>query len=113
MIEQQLEQARLASLSLLELDEKQINDVLQKLADALEANTEAIIAANAKDLSRMDQSDYRYDRLLLNAGRIAGIASDTRNVASLPSPLHIRCCLLQARKLEDIHSPESLPPHHR
>ncbi len=90
MIEQQLEQARLASLSLLELDEKQINDVLRKLADALEANTEAIIAANAKDLSRMDQSDYRYDRLLLNAGRIAGIASDTRNVASLPSPLHIQ-----------------------
>ena len=90
MIEQQIEQARQASLSLLELNETQINEVLNKLADALEANTDAIIAANAQDLSRMDPSDYRYDRLLLNANRIAGIASDTRNVASLPSPLNIQ-----------------------
>ena len=90
MIEHLIEQARRASLSLLELDEKQINDVLNKLADALEANADAIIAANAKDLSRMDPADYRYDRLLLNASRISGIASDTRNVASLPSPLNIQ-----------------------
>ena len=90
MIEHLIEQARRASLSLLELDEKQINDVLNKLADVLEANADAIIAANAKDLSRMDPADYRYDRLLLNASRISGIASDTRNVASLPSPLNIQ-----------------------
>ena len=90
MIEHLIEQARRASLSLLELDEKQINDVLNKLADALESNADAIITANAKDLSRMDPADYRYDRLLLNASRISGIASDTRNVASLPSPLNIQ-----------------------
>ena len=64
--------------------------MLNKLADALEVNADAIIAANAKDLSRMDPADYRYDRLLLNASRISGIASDTRNVASLPSPLNIQ-----------------------
>ncbi|MBR5068735.1 MAG: glutamate-5-semialdehyde dehydrogenase [Bacteroidales bacterium] len=90
MIELQIEQARQASLSLLELNETQINEVLNKLADALEVNTGTIIEANARDLSRMDPTDYRYDRLLLNANRIAGIASDTRNVASLPSPLNIQ-----------------------
>ncbi len=89
MIENQIDQARIASLSLLELTEEQINKVLNNLADALVANTDSIISANAKDLSRMDPSDYRYDRLLLNAARIAGIASDTRNVATLPSPLNI------------------------
>jgi glutamate-5-semialdehyde dehydrogenase len=89
MIEQLLDQARIASLSLLELSDSQINEVLNKLADALVANTETIIAQNAKDLSRMDPTDYRYDRLLLNKDRIAGIASDTRNVASLASPLNI------------------------
>ena len=90
MIEHLIEQARSASLSLLELDENALNDVLNKLADALVAKTDAIIAANAQDLSRMDPADYRYDRLLLNADRIAGIASDTRNVASLPSPLNLQ-----------------------
>ncbi len=89
MIENQIDQARIASLSLLELTEEQINEVLNNLADALVANTDKIVAANAKDLSRMDPSDYRYDRLLLNPTRIAGIASDTRNVATLPSPLNI------------------------
>jgi len=89
MIEQLLEQARIASLSLLDLTDYQIQEVLNKLADALVLYTDNIIAENAKDLSRMDPTDYRYDRLLLDADRISGIASDTRNVASLPSPLDI------------------------
>ena len=39
---------------------------------------------NAKDLSRMDATDPKYDRLMLTADRIKGIASDISNVASLP-----------------------------
>jgi glutamate-5-semialdehyde dehydrogenase len=35
----------------------------------------------------MDASDPRYDRLLLTPERISAIASDCRNVATLPSPL--------------------------
>jgi len=89
MIENLLLAAREASLKLLDLSESQINDVLLRLADALVANTERIVAANTIDLSRMDPADSRYDRLLLNAERIAAIAQDTRNVASLPSPLNI------------------------
>lgn len=87
MIEHLLDNARRASYSLLDLTEAETNALLLKLADALEANIERIVEANASDLSRMDPSDPRYDRLLLNADRIRGIASDTRNVASLPSPL--------------------------
>lgn len=87
MIESQLDAARAASYALLDLDAAAIDRVLRELADALEANTQRIVAANAQDLSRMDPADSRYDRLLLDAGRIHGIAGDTRNVASLPSPL--------------------------
>ena len=35
----------------------------------------------------MDQSNPKYDRLKLTAERLKGIADDTRNVATLPSPL--------------------------
>lgn len=89
MITPLLQSARTASVALLDLSESQINDLLCRLADALVAHTDQIIEANAIDLSRMDPADSRYDRLLLNAERIQGIASDTRNVASLPSPLNI------------------------
>lgn len=65
---------------------QQTQDFLLALADALEANADAIVCANAIDLQKIDPSDYRYDRLRLDAARIAGIASDTRNVAHLPAP---------------------------
>lgn len=68
------------------LSDRQINATLLEVADRLEANTDIILAANALDLAKMDPSDYRYDRLKLTPERIGGIASDMRNVASLPSP---------------------------
>jgi len=64
-----------------------INDVLLKLADAVERNIPFILAENEKDLSKMDHNDPKFDRLLLTEERIKGIASDIRNVASLPSPV--------------------------
>lgn len=60
--------------------------MLNDTADALVAATDDILAANAADLSRMDQADPKYDRLKLTAGRIEAIAADMRNVATLPSP---------------------------
>lgn len=83
----QLEKARAASRSMLLLDNETINSVLLALADAAEQQSEMIIAANAKDLARMAPEDPKYDRLLLNKERIASIASDIRNVSTLPSPL--------------------------
>lgn len=76
-----------ASRSLNLVSVETINSVLNQVADAAIANSEAILVENAKDLARMDKSDPKYDRLKLTADRIAGIASDMRNVASLPSPV--------------------------
>lgn len=86
MIEDMLKEARRASKSLLRLTDDVIIKVLNDTADALVSNTDAILAANAKDLSRMSSDDPKYDRLKLTPERIAGIASDMRNVATLPSP---------------------------
>jgi len=64
-----------------------INQVLEDVAAAAIENTAFIIHENEIDLSRMDPSDPKYDRLMLTADRIKSIAADIRNVASLPSPL--------------------------
>ncbi|MDP2887511.1 MAG: glutamate-5-semialdehyde dehydrogenase, partial [Bacteroidota bacterium] len=66
---------------------EKINQVLSDVAEAAVANTAFILQENAKDLSRMDPADPKYDRLMLTADRIKGIAADILNVALLPSPL--------------------------
>ncbi len=64
-----------------------INSVLCSLADKILEKTPRILEANRLDLARMDENDPKYDRLLLNEDRLKDIASDLRNVASLPSPV--------------------------
>ena len=81
-------EAREASVSLLTLSDEQLNQVLLALADATETHIDNILAANRRDLERMDPANPKYDRLLLDSKRLTGIASDIRHVASLPSPLH-------------------------
>lgn len=63
-----------------------VNRTLLELADATEAEIAYIISENEKDLAAMDQSDPRFDRLKLTPERIKNIASDMRNVATLPFP---------------------------
>lgn len=82
-----LEAVKLASRKLALLDSKKINEVLISVADAAIDKTDVILKANQLDLQLMDSSNPKYDRLKLTAERIMGIASDIRNVASLPSPL--------------------------
>lgn len=76
-----------ASRQLLAIDDQKINEVLRAVADAAIENTDFILVENRKDLDRMDPANPKYDRLKLTAERLQGIASDTRNVALLPSPL--------------------------
>lgn len=64
-----------------------INRILNAVADAAIAETAYILAENEKDLARMDKNDPKYDRLKLTEERLKGIAADTRNVSTLPSPL--------------------------
>lgn len=67
-------------------DEKR-NEILNAVADAIIAKQDELLAANAKDLARMDKSNPLYDRLQLTEKRLEDIASDMRNVAMLPTPL--------------------------
>ena len=76
-----------ASRTLNLVDDETINQVLLALADEAIAKTPEILTENLKDLAAMDKSNPMYDRLLLSAERIEGIAADIRNVATLPSPL--------------------------
>lgn len=84
---QGLVQLRKASRQLLTVTPAQINEVLLALAEAALEQQAVILAANARDLGRMDPQNPMYDRLLLNPSRLAQIAADLRNVAALPSPL--------------------------
>lgn len=82
-----IEEAKRATRCVACLDVATRNNILKEVADGLEAGAEAILEANALDLSRMDPADSRYDRLKLTRERIAGIAGDMRHVAGLPDPL--------------------------
>ncbi|WP_373552473.1 glutamate-5-semialdehyde dehydrogenase [Haliscomenobacter sp.] len=84
---EQLHATRQAARKLNQLSNADINTILNRLADACIAQTPALLAANQQDLDRMDPTDPKYDRLLLNPQRLQDIASDIRKVAQLPSPL--------------------------
>ena len=79
--------AKKASQELNVLDRDVIDKILLKIADAAIENTKYILTENRKDLALMDESDPRYDRLKLTAGKLESIASDIRNVVKLPFPM--------------------------
>lgn len=76
-----------ASRNLALLNDETINRLLNAVADAAIEHASFILAENEKDLARMDENNPKYDRLKLTEERLKGIAADTRNVATLPSPL--------------------------
>ena len=76
-----------ASRCLTGIEPTTINDVLLDLADATLQSIPQLLQANALDLGQMPQDDPRYDRLQLTESRLADIAADLRQVASLPSPV--------------------------
>ncbi|WP_281940322.1 glutamate-5-semialdehyde dehydrogenase [Paenibacillus tyrfis] len=68
----------------------QKNDALLRMADALVAEAESIIAANAEDLQRGRESGIStslLDRLALNRQRIEAMADGLRQVVALPDPI--------------------------
>ncbi|WP_163131262.1 glutamate-5-semialdehyde dehydrogenase [Agarivorans sp. Alg241-V36] len=84
------QQAKQASFDLATLSTSQKNAALAAIADQLEAQQESILAANKIDLDAARQSglsEALLDRLMLNSERLAGIASDVRNVISLNDPI--------------------------
>ena len=86
-LKETFERVKKASKSLALLTDTQRNDILNAVADAIIAQQARILQANAQDLAKMEQSNPLYDRLQLTESRLEGIASDMRNVATLPTPL--------------------------
>ncbi|HBY9525593.1 TPA: glutamate-5-semialdehyde dehydrogenase [Klebsiella aerogenes] len=90
MLEQMGIAAKTASYQLALLSSREKNQVLNKIADYLEAQTEEILRANAEDLSDARAnglSEAMLDRLALTPARLRGIADDVRQVCSLADPV--------------------------
>ena len=82
--------ARNASRTLATLDSAAKDAALDAMAAALEDRTAEILEANARDMQAGREkglSASLLDRLQLDEGRLAGMASDVRAVAALPDPV--------------------------
>ena len=86
-LKETFQRVKTASKTLGLLTDEQRNEILQAVADAIIAETPALLKANADDLARMDKANPMYDRLQLTEQRLQDIASDMRHVSTLPSPL--------------------------
>ena len=81
-----LEQTQAASAEMRRLTDEKKKAILNRLAVVLVENKAQIIAENLKDLVRMDLSDPKYDRLVLNESRIDALAESIKEIAVLPDP---------------------------
>ncbi len=89
-VELKAQAAKRAARRLATVSSQVKNDALNRLADGLVAGQSAILDANRQDVERSKAdglSAYKLDRLALDEDRIAAIAKDVRNVASLPDPV--------------------------
>ena len=86
-LKETFQKVKAASKTLGLLTDEQRNEILQAVADAIIAETPALLKANAEDLAKMDKENPLYDRLQLTEQRLQDIASDMRHVSTLPSPL--------------------------
>ena len=86
-VREELQVTREASRCLVSCPVSTIDAVLDALADRIVTSAPQILQANQLDLARMNESDPKYDRLLLDHDRRFGIAADLRNVAALSSPI--------------------------
>ena len=84
-----MQQAKASTAALAMLTTETKNRALAAMADSLESNTEAILAANALDVAeaRKKMNDVMLDRLCLNAERVIGMANGIRDVIGLADPV--------------------------
>ena len=84
------QRAKAASFELAQIDQGTLDSALLAIADAVEAQTDEIMAANQLDLDK--SGDYNVpqtmiDRLTLTPSRISQMAEGVRQVASIESPV--------------------------
>lgn len=90
MIEQQVRACRAAAAVVAALDSVQKQALLCAMAQALQDNAGAILAANARDLAAAREKGIgtaMLDRLALDARRLQDMAEALREVAALPDPV--------------------------
>ena len=95
--------AKEAARQLALYDTEQKNRALLAIAQALEDNIPAILAANARDVESAQENGVRptmIDRLRLDEGRVRSMAEGARQVALLPDPT--------GNVLETIHRPNGM-----
>lgn len=78
--------AKTASRSLQALDHDTVSSVLLRISGEALLRSDFILEENRKDLSLMEKSDPRYDRLMLTESRIKAISDDIASVARMKSP---------------------------
>ncbi len=84
------EAARTASRRLALMSRAEKDAALRTLADALDAATDTVVAANERDLARGRDGgmpESLQDRLRLDPTRIASVAQALRDIAGLPDPV--------------------------
>jgi len=82
--------SRAAAAELAPLGRAAKDAALHAMADALVAATDAVLAANAKDVANGRDAgigESLIDRLALDADRVAAMAQGLRDVAALPDPV--------------------------
>lgn len=99
-LRQAAQAARAASRELAVLSVERRNDGLRACAQALRANSAAILQANALDMAASQATPAFKDRLLLNAARVDAMAAGLESIAAQPDPL--------ARTLADWTRPNGL-----
>lgn len=83
-------QARKASRVLARADTRSKNAALQAMADAIERDSDALIAANMEDLNaarKAGLAEALIDRLTLTGKTVRGMADGLRQIAALPDPV--------------------------
>ena len=90
VIEETCKKAKVASVQMAKLSADQKNRALCQMADALEANIEKILVANAIDVKAAEAKGVKaslLDRLALNPKKIYNMANELREVSTLADPI--------------------------
>ena len=93
-----LNAAQKAKISILQIDDSGKKRLLYRLAELVELRSADIVKENAKDVQKLDPTDPKLDRLILDSERITNLCNSLKAVAELPDPTGI---LLSEKKLEN------------
>lgn len=102
-LERQLRRAKRATRAMMNMKTHQKNEALMAISQALIAHQDEILQANEKDLLQAKEngmSEAMQDRLLLDEGRIKGIAKGVESLIALDDPI--------GEVIREIHRPNGL-----